>query len=368
MIRELKLKPDFAKTIERFEAWWHCEIIDRPPVSVSVKPTRQAKMPKSTHRTMRERWMDVEFVVDKAIAWMESRDYLGDSFPIYYPNLGPEVSATVFGCELEFGEATSWSKPVVHDPSEWERFIKTPPNFQNIYWQTIERMADYAIARSEGRYVVGITDLHGDIGIVAAAREPQTLCEDLMDCPELVAKAIPHAANAFVECFRRQYAKVSAAGFGSTTWMSMYHQGPAYVPSCDFWCMVSHEIARDMILPHIVTEMGPLERSIFHLDGPQALRHLDLVLALPNLNGVQWVYGDGNGPASRWIDVYRRCQAAGKCIQVYTDTADDALTVLRALRPEGVWLSVGNPFASAAEANAFLKEVERISAERRTKA
>jgi hypothetical protein len=121
--------------------------------------------------------------------------------------------------------------------------------------------------------------------------------------------------------------------------------------------MVSNQIARDMILPDILTEMAPLQRSIFHLDGPQALRHLDLLLELPQLHAVQWVYGDGQGPAARWIPVYRRIQHAGKSALVHAQDAADARKVLDAIGPRGVWLLVNDEFASLDEAKAFLREV-----------
>ena len=31
---KLETKPDFEKALERFEAWWQCEIIDRPVVNI----------------------------------------------------------------------------------------------------------------------------------------------------------------------------------------------------------------------------------------------------------------------------------------------------------------------------------------------
>lgn len=357
MIRELGWKPDFGKTVERFEAWWFGEVIDRPPVTLYVTPSRPYQGPVKEHRSLRERWMDVEYVVESAIAHLERHDFVGDSFPVYWPNLGPEITATLFGCELEFSEGTSWSKPVVHQPEDWYRILEMPPNFDNVYWQTIERMTDYAIQRSEGRYIVGITDLHGNYDILAALRDPQALCIDLIDCPDLVAQVGRHVAKAFVEAFERSYRKIAAAGFGSTTWLTVYHEGPCYVPSCDFWAMVSVQMAREYILPDILSEMEPLERSIFHLDGPDALKHLPLLLEIPSLHAVQWVYGAGRGPAARWIEVYRRCLRAGKSVQVLAETAQDALEVLEQVGRRGVWLTVGEAFASVEEAEAFLKIV-----------
>jgi hypothetical protein len=129
--------------------------------------------------------------------------------------------------------------------------------------------------------------------------------------------------------------------------------------------MVSPQTAREMILPDILTEMAAMERTIFHLDGPQALGHLDALLATPQLSALQWVYGAGHGPAAKWIEVYQRAQAAGKAVQVLAETPQDALAVLGQLRPEGVWLCVDQGFADAAEADAFLREVERTALGRR---
>lgn len=360
---ELKLKPDFPRTIERFAAWWQGEIVDRPPVSLSVRPTRPYRGPSKTHANHRERWLDVEYVVESAIANLECIDFVGDNFPIIWPNVGPEISAALFGCELDFGETTAWSHPVVHEPADWEKIIQAQPDFSNRYWQTVEQLTDHAIARCEGRYIVGITDLHGNYDILAGLRDPQLLCMDLVDCPKLVQRAGRAVSRGYVAALERSYRKVAAAGFGSTTWCNIYHSGLAYVPSCDFWCMVSPEIGRELIWPDIQVEMAPLERSIFHLDGPQALKHLDLLLECPTLNAVQWVYGDGHGRAADWLEVYRRCRAAGKSLQILACDADDALTVLRALGPHGLWLTVSQPFETTTQANSFLRQVESGSNE-----
>lgn len=358
---ELKFKPDFTQTARRFAAWWNGEVLDRPPVTLSVKPSRPYRGPVSRHAAIRDRWLDVEFAVESAIADMERRDYVGDALPIFFSNIGPEITATLFGCELDFNEDSSWSRPIVHDPGQWAEIAVRRPDFQNIYWQTMERATRLALERCDGRYLVGLTDLHDSFDILAALRDPQNLCMDLLDCPELVRPAAMHAARVFVEAFDRNYRIVADAGIGSTCWTPFYHAGPAYVPSCDFWCMISPELARDLVVPTKAIEMAGLERSIFHLDGPQALQHLDTTLALPGLTALQWIYGAGNGPARRWLNVYRRALAAGKSVQVIAENTEDALAVLDALGPRGVWLCVGGGFDTPATANAFLDEITKRS-------
>lgn len=361
MIRDLKFKPDFQRTIQRFAAWWQGEIVDRAPVSLYVRPQRRPELPAKTHATLRDRWLDVEYRVASAIAQMSVRAYIGDSLPVFTANIGPEISATLFGCELEFSESTSWSVPTVGGPEDWRRILAMKPDFDNVYWKTMERMTDYAISACEGRFLVGLTDLHGGYDMLAALRDPQMLCMDLMDDPDLVRQVGRHMSNAFNASFRRCYRQVSSAGFGSICWTPCYHEGPAYVPSCDFWCLLSPQMAREWIWPDIMVEMQGLERSIFHLDGPQALPHLDLLLSCPQLNAVQWVYGAGRGPASRWIDVYRRIRQAGKSLQLMAHDGADALNVLREIGPRGVWVCIAKPFKTSEEAEAFVRDVERLS-------
>ena len=85
------------------------------------------------------------------------------------------------------------------------------------------KATDMAIAMNDGRYLVGMTDLHGNYDILAALRDPQTLCMDLLDCPELVEPAAKAVTAAFDESFRQCYRQVASAGMGSTCWTNFWH-------------------------------------------------------------------------------------------------------------------------------------------------
>ena len=70
--------------------------------------------------------------------------------------------------------------------------------------------------------------------------------------------------------------------------------------------MISTRMFEDVFLPGLVDECRFLDRSIYHLDGPGALRHLDSILAIPELDALQWVFGAGNEGFHRWVEVYRK--------------------------------------------------------------
>ncbi len=360
-MKTLDWKPNFAETIERFGAWWRFEPMDRPVMSFSVAARDPLPPPRAGHATVRERWWDVEYQVRAAEWRLSGRAWPAESLPVFMPNLGPDLVATVMGCELEFGEHTSWAKHTVENPGEWRAWADRAPDFHCLAWKTIEAMTRRGLEVAAGRFLVGIPDLHGAFDLLAALRGPERLCVDLVDDPEAVAAAAAKAADVVAECFERAWAWQRAAGWGSTTWTAFYHPGPAYVSNCDFWCLVSGGMAEEFILPTIRRELAPLERSIFHLDGPTALRHLPLVLGEERIQAVQWVFGAGNGPASKWLDVYKRCLAAGRSVQVFCEGLEDARTCARELGSRGVWLSVWHEFPDAAAGERFMAEIAALA-------
>ena len=60
--------------------------------------------------------------------------------------------------------------------------------------------------------------------------------------------------------------------------------------------MTSPAQSEAAILPSLLVEARFLERTIFHLDGPNALQHFDRLMSLPEINGLQWIYGAGHKP------------------------------------------------------------------------
>jgi hypothetical protein len=286
---------------------------------------------------------------------LDAQVFVGESVPRLRANVGPDLTATPWGVELERGEETSWARPIVEEIEQWEELIARPFDFGNPWWRLVEEILGIALEKRE-RALVELPDLHGNFDILASVRGPENTCLDLLDEPELLERAGCRAAELYSECFRRAWATVSARQPYSISWLSYIHAGPAYIPSSDFWCLTSGEVAENTVLPLIREEMRGLERSIFHLDGPDALRHLDLLLEMPELDAVQWVFGAGKGPAARWIEVYRKIQAAGKGFLVHAESPQDALQVFEALGPQGMWLTVGG-FDDAEQAGAFLWEL-----------
>ena len=73
---------------------------------------------------------------------------------------------------------------------------------------------------------------------------------------------------------------------------------------------------REFVRDELEASSRRLPRCFFHVDGRGQLPHLDMILAMGRINGVQWVPGPGAPSCDHWIDIYRRIFAAGKKAQL----------------------------------------------------
>jgi len=355
---DLTTAPDFARTLDRFEAWWDCQIIDRPPVSLSVaRPSPPRRLPEKAYPTLRDGWLDIDRRIESMEALVDGAVFAGDSFPSYYPDVGPEVCATCYGGELAFTEGTSWSIPIAETVDD---VLALRCDLETFYWQWLREATGASLERGRGKWITGLPDMHTNGDLLAALLDPQQLALLYADDPEGIAKACDHVRDDFALMYDDMYRRIAAAGQPTTSWTNTLHEGKSFVLQCDFICMISPADFERTILPMLDYEIACLERSIYHLDGPGSLVHLDALLAT-DLNAIQWVFGAGQGQAKDWIDVYRRIQAAGKGMQIFADDLAEAKLLAEHLKPEGVWLCMGRAFQPD-EAQAILDFAQRWAA------
>ncbi|MHB9132002.1 MAG: hypothetical protein ACYDBB_13080 [Armatimonadota bacterium] len=345
--------PDWEQRLARQDAFWQCEIIDRPVVCISLhQPNPDYPWPQKTYPTIRDRWMDTQHVVDCALAGVMNTEYLGDALPMTFPNLGPEIFSAFFGCELEYSDGTAWAIPNL---DTWADVPKIKFSEDNFYWKKILEMTDALLDAGKGLFYTGITDLHPGADAIVAFRDPLNMNMDMLDAVEEIKSLLPYLNETYYHVYDTYYRKLTAAGQAIGSWPGIVSTKKWYVPSNDFSCMISKEMFDDVFLPGIAEECRFYEASIYHLDGPDALRHLDSLLDIPELSAIQWVYGAGHGRATDWLHVHQRCQQAGKGIQLYLES-DEVDLAIEQLRPEGVWMNIGG-VQDREQAEALMKKV-----------
>lgn len=351
-----ELKPDFEHVLDRYEAWWDAA---GSLVSLTYPQPPEKRLPAPAprqHATVRDRWMDTEFAVERATVGLHNTVYYADALPVTYPNLGPEIFSAFYGCPLEFTETTSWSVPILED---WRPASMAALRLDtgNEYYRKILEITDALLDAGRDRFIVGYTDLHPGGDGLAAFRDPQQLCLDMIEHPREVAALLDRVTAEFLGLYDTYYERLSRAGMASASWLPATCRGRYHIPSNDFSCMVSDEMFEQFFLPGIARECRHMDRSIYHLDGPDALRFLDALLAVPEIHAIQWVAGANYDYWLNWVEVYQRIQSAGKAFVLYPPL-QDLPKVFDLLRPEGAWLQVGG-VADRDTAEAARAAVER---------
>jgi hypothetical protein len=334
----LEFKPHLDQTMKRMEAFWEHSVLDRPVAQFTVdKPAgERVPLPEANHATSAERWLDVDYQSRLADAELSNRLYPGDSLPVAFPNLGPEILAAFYGCPLHFGDyGTSWTEPI-NDGTGIEEITL---DWEHPYFNKLVELTDAMLELGRGKYIVGMPDWHPGGDLVAALRNPQTLASDLIENPEKVRALLKHLQPDYFKVYNYWYEKLSVSGQPITSWLNLASYSKYYIPSNDFAAMISLNMFQEFFLEGIIAECRFLDRSIYHLDGPGALRHLDSILTIRELDALQWVPGAGREGYSQWIPIYQKIQAAGKSIIVYCKV-DDLNLVMETLSPCGLALSI----------------------------
>jgi 5-methyltetrahydrofolate--homocysteine methyltransferase len=90
---------------------------------------------------------------------------------------------------------------------------------------------------------------------------------------------------------------------------------------CDFSAMISPDQYREFVLPSLKKQVARLDHSLYHLDGPDAIRHIPAIMELKELDALQWTCGAGHpdGGCPRWRPIYDAAMSAGKSLwlQIY---------------------------------------------------
>ena len=350
----LDTMPGSEMALQRVYAWFESAIIDRPPVRFAAHNAfveeAHAAYPSGN---IRDRWFDAEFQVDTFVKSLEGKTFVGETFPVFWPNLGPEIYSAFFGSVLEYGENTSWSIPLVND---WDDIADLKLDLQNEYGRKIDELTQIALERCAGQYMVGYTDIHPGVDCVAAWRDPQQLCFDMIENPEHVHTLNDIAINAFETVYDHYDAMLKAHNQLSVTWLGVPTAGRMHVPSCDFASLISPQMFEEFCLPVLQHEVKTMTHNVFHVDGRGVAKDIDMILSVPEVHAIQWVQGVGDDyPIMPWVPFIKRVQPRAPLIIDLNKT--DLDDFMAAVEPEGIflWLAVDDPD----EQQSILKRVER---------
>ena len=347
-------KPDYEQAQKRVNAFWNHEEVDRPLTYIGFRNPGAQPFPHKTYATFEERWLDLDYRVAQTAHSMENTVFYADAMPVCYPNLGPEIISAWAGCPYIFGEDTTWTHPCILD---WEN-DNAIIDMAHPLAKKLEEYTRMLLEAAKGKFIVGLSDFHPGGDHVAALRDVEVLAIDLLEQPDKVKTKLASSYKEYFAVYDYYVNWLKKEGNPIASWISLTSETSMYIPSNDFSIMISEAMFEEFFLPGIVEECRHYGNSIYHLDGPGALRHLDALLAIPELDAIQWVYGAGNGNCTDWLDVYKKILKAGKSAIAYPRNLEELRILMEHLPARG--LCVDMWFAkNEDEARDLLKLVEK---------
>ena len=334
----LAWKPDWALARETFVGWWERKGLALYVSAPKDEPWERIPAPE-VRRDPDEWWADVDHWTRRSIHAMAGRFWGGVAYPSFDTNIGGPGSLGLFlGAIGHPAPETMWYEPVIHDPESY------PPltlDRGNPWWQRHLALLERGLRESRGRYYVAYPDLIENIDTLAQVRDPQLLLVDLVERPAWVHQKLAEINQAFFEAYDAMYVQLHDA-WGGSGWCAFAIWGPGKVAKvqCDFSCMISAEMYREFVVPPLREQCRWLDHSLYHLDGTQALHQLPALLAIEELDAIEWTPQAGieGGGDPRWYDLYRQIKAAGKCVQAIGVKPTEVEPLIEAVGPEGLYI------------------------------
>ncbi|MBN1491434.1 MAG: hypothetical protein JXA69_16095 [Phycisphaerae bacterium] len=350
------------RTRETYRQWW-AGTLDRPLIHLEMKgrdPGRAAPpLPAYEFASFYDLSIPADAIADRWLYDLECTHFLGDAFPSIRPNFGPGVIAALLGTELHNGDDTVWFHP--KEPIESLDDLRFTFDPENVWFRRLCDVYRAAAERFEGLVQLGMTDLGGNLDVLASFRSSQSLLLDLYDAPQQVERLLWDVHAMWWRYFEAFNAIIQPAHPGYTAWTPIYSEKPYYILQSDFCYMISPPMFEQFVKPELVASCEKLAASFYHVDGLGQLAHLDSLLAIESLDGVQWVPGAGQPGITHWPEVYRKIRNAGKLIQFFTHQDDRGIASLDCLAQQlgsarGIIMIGHVPADQEAEALALLEK------------
>ena len=324
-------KVNWDETKRRWDSYWKrsvqgvplmCIVAEKPG---AVDPEVQASL---KSRDMYDKYRDAARMAERYRYWVQTHEFLADSFPNISLDFGPGSIAAYLGSDIEFSPGTVWFTECVE---EWEGYpkLRFDPN-NHWYSEHIKLFQDVKKLAGDD-YYLAIPDLMENIDVLASLRGAQNTIFDMVDEPEELEERIRQVQDVYFQyydsfydlCARNEDGKLASC----YTVFQIWGYGKTVKLQCDFSAMMGPKQFRQFIQPALDAQSKGADNVLYHLDGPDAIKHLPALMEIEGIDALQWTSGSYNpdGTHEQWFDIYDQVKRAGKgfWVQVYNGDVED---------------------------------------------
>ncbi len=358
-------KNDWEQAKKRMEAFWNLEMADRCCVAATgLKNGKRYKafpFPEKPEDRVRY-WTDPEWIIERSRDQFENTWYGGEAFPQIFLNLGPSGLAGYFnGIKTGYEPTSIWFFPSdevsMEDP---ETLIFNKQSF--LYQKTLELTRAFC-EDSKGDYFVSMPDISGNLDTLAHLIGSDNLLMQFIMDPDWVHAGLAKTLEAWKTTTDECYDLFRENNDGGSTigWLGIWGPGKFSQMQCDLSVMISHAMFEEFALPEIKAQAAHLDKALYHFDGIEQCAHLDSLLAIDDLDVIQWTCVDGQPSPLEFLPELKKIQQAGKRLLIHQNDIKIFEGLLKELSSKGLYLY--GMFETEDEARELVHLAERYSHE-----
>lgn len=323
-------KKNWQETQNKWNNYWNRKNTGRPLMRVIAELEDKRDIEKEKElkpKDMKDKYLNPERIVERYRYFCETHKFLGESFPNLSIDFGPGSLAAYLGSEVVFNEDTVWFEECVDD---WNNYKKLEYDPENTWFKKHIDLFKQVKELAGNDFLVCIPDIMENIDVLSSMRGAQNTIFDMMDEPDEVKERINQVDDLYFQYYDQFYNIVKDEEGGSCyTVFQIWGSGKTAKLQCDFSAMISPNQFREFIKDSLEKQARLLDYVIYHLDGPDAIHHLDALMEIEEIDALQWTSGDygPDGTFEEWYDIYDKAVDAGKglWVKVYSGKFEEWL-------------------------------------------
>lgn len=321
-------KKNWEATQAKWESYWKRQNTGRPLMCIwaEKEDARDLALEEELKpQSMEDKYQDAERIVARFRYFCETHEFMGESFPNVSLDFGPGSMAGYLGSDIVFNEDTVWFDECVED---WLEYKDLEYDLENKWIKKHLELFKKVKELAGDDFLIGIPDIMENIDVLASMRGAQNTIFDMVDEPEEVTRRIEQINKLYFKYYDQFYDIVKAEdGSCCYTVFQIWGQGKTAKLQCDFSAMMSPDNFREFIQDSLREQGKQLDHVLYHLDGPDAIKHVDALMEIEEIDALQWTSGDygPDGTFEQWYQIYDKAVAAGKglWVKVYSGTVEE---------------------------------------------
>jgi 5-methyltetrahydrofolate--homocysteine methyltransferase len=265
---------------ERIENWWNFGEQDRPLIFCSCWDPQKPPLDEITD--LNSYWNSTDAIVGREMQKIERTLWFGEAVPYHYPEFGAAALSIMLGAGKEYIKTESiWAVEKFETVDQLTDIsLNGNHDFYDLVWGTMKK----SLESSKDHHLLGMYCPGSPVDTLAGLMGTQNALLSLISDPGRSKKVLDKIFAVQVAEFEKYIAVLHADGYEySTGWYGLWCGGRGTAIQEDCSCMLSSEFFREFCLPYVRDFIHCMDHSFYHLDGPDAARHLPIIRQIPDL-------------------------------------------------------------------------------------